>query len=212
MAVPWIPVLTGGVIGAGMTQYLTHRFLPVAEIFRWDHWQGPWWAGAIAGTLIAYVTWVAVQPRARASRAAALCALANVVVWASFLIVSPPLDDAEFRRLETRRLQSDAASGGIDLTTDQPRVAAARWHGTFGALNAADRLLTLAAAPAIEFAVLAIVPARYLDVAETKRESFAIAGLGFALSTAIWFACGNMASSLRCRHRSRAAPRRAATF
>jgi hypothetical protein len=84
---------------------------------------------------------------------------------------------------------------------------AARWHGTFGAVNFADWLLTLFAGPAIEFTELLIVPSRYIGTDATKRESFAIAGIGFVLSTGFWVTFGNAASALRRRYRRRAAGR-----
>lgn len=82
---------------------------------------------------------------------------------------------------------------------------AGRWHGTFGALNFADWLLSLFAGPAIGFAELLIVPARYIGIDATKRESFAIAGLGFVLSTGFWLALGDTLSALRRGFQARAA-------
>jgi hypothetical protein len=207
MAIHWVLVLAFGISGAGITQYLTHRFLPAGEIFRWENWQSPWIAGATAGALVGHFIWVTFKPRQRASRAAAICALANVLVWMSFLTFSTPLDDAEFSRIDRERVQRDANRAGLDLVTDQPIIVAARWHGTFGAVNFADRLLSLFAAPAIGFAELLIVPSRYIGIDATKRESFAIAGIGFALSTGFWVAFGNAASALRRRYRRRAAKR-----
>ena len=70
-------------------------------------------------------------------------------------------------------------------------------HGTFGATNFADWLLTLFAAPAIAFGERLIVPSRYYGIDATKRESFAIAGIGFVLSTCFWAAVGNIVSAWR---------------
>jgi hypothetical protein len=205
-------VLVFGIFGAAITQYLTYRFLPVAEIFRWKNWESPWIAGATAGAIVGHFIWVIGKPRQRASRAAAICVLANVLVWVSFLIFSPPLDDAEFDRVESERRQRDAeaGSGHLDLVTHQPIVVAARWHGTFGAVSFADWLLTLFAGPAIGFAELLIVPSRYIGIYgihATKRESFAIAGFGFVLSTGFWVASGDVVSALRRSYRRRAARR-----
>jgi hypothetical protein len=207
MAIHWVLVLAFGISGAGITQYLTYRFLPVGEIFRWENWQSPWIAGATAGAIVGHCIWVISKPRQRASRAAAICALANVLVWMSFLTFSTPLDDAEFSRIDRERVQRDANQGGLDLVTDQPIVVAARWHGTFVAVNFADWLLSLFAAPAIGFAELLIVPSRYIGIDATKPESFAIAGIGLVLSTGFWVAFGNAASALRRLYRRRAAKR-----
>jgi hypothetical protein len=70
-------------------------------------------------------------------------------------------------------------------------------------MNFADGLLTLFAAPAITFAHRLVVPPRYLFLDATKGESFAIAGLGFLLSTAFWMAVGGTVSGLTRAFRSR---------
>jgi len=144
----------------------------------------------------------------RGSRAAAICALANVLVWASFLTFNPRLDDAEFSRIERQRLQRDTGLGGLDLVTDQPIVVAARWHGTFGAVNFADWLLGVFAAPAISFADAIVVPPRYSGTDATKRESYVIAVTGFVLSTGFWVSFGDAVTALRSLYRRRAATER----
>jgi hypothetical protein len=179
----------------------------MSEAFRWENWESPWIAGAVAGAIIGHFLWVILKPRWRASRAAAICALANVLVWTSFLTFSTPLDDAEFSRIDRERVQRDANQGGLDLVTDQPIIVAARWHGTFGAMNFADWLLSLFAAPAIGFAELLVVPSRYIGIDATKRESYAVAGIGFVLSTGFWVAFGDVVSALRRLHKRRAAKR-----
>jgi hypothetical protein len=121
--------------GAAVTQFLTYRFLSMSEAFRWENLESPWIAGAVAGAIIGHFLWVVLKPRWRASRDAAICALANILVWLSFLTFSTPLDDTEFIRLDRERVQRDANQGGLDLVTDQPIIVAARWHGTFGAVK-----------------------------------------------------------------------------
>lgn len=207
MAIHWVLVVAFGILGAVLTQYVTYRFLAAGEIFRWENWQSPWIAGAVAGALVGHFIWIVSKPRQRASRGAATCVLANVLVWLSFLTFSTPLDDAEFSRIDRERVQRDAHHGGLDFVTDQPIIVAARWHGTFGAVNFADWLLSLFAAPAIGFAELLIVPSRYIGTDATKRESFAIAGLGFVLSSAFWVTFGDVVSTLRRLYRRRAAKR-----
>jgi len=120
-----------------------------------------------------------------------------VLVWASFLTFNPRLDDAEFSRIERQRLQRDTGLGGLDLVTDQPIVVAARWHGTFGAVNFADWLLGVFAAPAISFADAIVVPPRYSGTDATKRESYVIAVTGFVLSTGFWVSFGDAVTALR---------------
>lgn len=207
MAIHWVLVLAFGISGAVITQYLTYRFLPAGEIFRLENWQSPWIAGATAGAIVGHFIWVISKPRQRASRAAAICALANVLVWLSFLTFSRPINNAEFSRIDRERVQRDANQGGLDLVTDQPIIVAARWHGTFGAVDFGDWLLTLFAGPAIGFAELLIVPSRYIGTDATKRESFAIAGIGFVLSTGFWVAFGNAVSALRRLYRRHASKR-----
>lgn len=79
--------------------------------------------------------------------------------------------------------------------------------GAFGAVNFADWLVSVFAGPAIGFADLLIVPARYMGVGATKRESFAIAGLWFGLSTDFWIAFGDLVSVLARLFRRRATKR-----
>jgi hypothetical protein len=207
MALHWASVLAFGIAGAAITQYLTYQFLPFAQTFRWDDWQFSSLAGGTAGAIIGHFVWVMSRPRQRASRAAAICVLANALVWMAFLVFSPPLGDEQFARVETERRQRDAHPGHLEWATDQPIVVAARWHGTFGAMNFADWLLTVSAEPAIAFADLLIVPSGYKGIHATKRESFAVAGLGFALSTGFWVAFGDVTSALRRWYRRRAARR-----
>jgi hypothetical protein len=192
-----------GIAGVVLTQFMTYRTLPLAEVFRWENWQSAWIEGATAGALLGHLVWVIAKPRQRVSRAVAVCTIANVIVWLSFLAITPELPASEFRRIDAERAKRDADSG-LDLITDQPIVVAGRWHGTFGAFTAADRLLTLFAAPAIAFSAMLIVPVRYIGIDATKRESVAIAGLGFVLSTAFWTAVGGTASGLRRKSRARA--------
>jgi hypothetical protein len=85
MGLHWALVLAFGIAGAGITQSLTYQFLSVAEIFRWDNWQFPCFAGGTAGAIVGHFVWVMSKPRQRASFAAVICALANVLVWMSFL-------------------------------------------------------------------------------------------------------------------------------
>jgi hypothetical protein len=207
MTLHWALVLAFGVAGVGITQYLTYRDFPVAEMFRWENWQSPWIAWATAGAIVGHCVWVISNPRQRVSRAAAIRALANMLVWISFLAFSPLLDDEEFGRIETERRQRDADPGHLEWTTDRPIVVAARSHGTFGAMNFADWLLMLFAAPAIAFAELLIVPARYVGIDATKRESFAIAGFGFVLSSGFWGVFGGVVGALRRLYRRRATKR-----
>jgi hypothetical protein len=205
MTIQWVLVLGFAMSGAVTTQFLTYRFLPVSEIFRWGNWGSPWIAGALAGALFGHALWVVAKPRQRTSRTAAMCAVANVFVWLSFLTFTPPLDNAEFSRINKERLHRDANHGGLHWVTDQPIVVAARWHGTFGAVNSGDCLLSLFAGPAIGFAELLVVPSRYIGIDATKRESLAIAGLGFVLSSGFWVGFGNLVSALARPFRRRAA-------
>jgi len=184
-----------GLLGACTAQLLRYRFLPLSEVLRWDTWDVSI-GGAIAGTLIGHLLWVIAKPRQRASRGAVLCVVANITVWISFLIFSPPVPTSEFQRIAAERAQRDAVSGGMDLTSDLPIVVAGRWHGTFFPENRVDSLLWFFAAPAIAFADLLVKPARYIGIDATRGESFATAGLGFLFSTAFWAAVGGIMSAL----------------
>ena len=188
-------LLAAGVGGAAATQWLFYRFLPLSEVFRWSDLDLLWLLpGAIAGALSAHFVAVIAQPRRRGSRGAVVCAAANTAVWLAFLSTAT-LSQSEFQQIAARRVEIDSARGGMNFITDQPIVVAARWSGTFGAVNVPDRLLNLSAGPAIGFANMVIVPARYADSA-TRGESYAVAGLAFFLSTAFWIAAGGLAPRL----------------
>jgi hypothetical protein len=74
-------------------------------------------------------------------------------------------------------------------------------------VNFADWLLSLFAGPAIGFADLLIVPSRYIGIDSTKRESFAIAGIGFVLSSGFSVVFGDVVSALRRLYGRRVAKR-----
>ena len=121
-------------------------------MFRWGNWQSFWVVvGATAGAL----SGISSGPR-KTSTPRVACGrgmyLANMVAWLSFLVFTPPLPNAEFERIAAERAQRDAGAGGLDIIHDKPTVVASRWHGTFGAVNVSDWLLTLFAAEAIGFA------------------------------------------------------------
>lgn len=211
VAFHWALVLGLAISGAAVTQFPLYDFLPLSEIFRPENWGSDLIPGAVAGATIGHFIWVIAKPRRRASHAAAVCVLANIFVWLSFLTFTPPLEDAEFSRVDKERSQRDANPSQLDASAHQPIVVASRWHGTYGALSFADQLLTFSAGPAIWFAELLIVPVRHIGIDATKRESFAIAGLGFVLSTSFWVALGDIVSALRRLYRRRTAKRSTTT-
>jgi hypothetical protein len=179
--------------GAVVTHFLLWRTLPIGETFSWDIVDGQWvTVGAIAGVVLGHFGWVLANPRQRLSRAAAVCALANIVIWTAFVVFTPPVDDSEFQRIADTVLH------------DAPTIVAGRWHGTFGAVNVPDRLLSLFDPGAVEFAQLLLLSPRY-GIDATRRESFAVAGLAFILTTAFWVTFGGAISALRRRYRRRQA-------
>jgi hypothetical protein len=194
-----------GLFGAGATLYLRSGLRP-SEISGWDAFVVVRViTGGIAGVLSAHLLWIVARPRARVSRATAACVLANAVAWAAFVLFSPALSPAEFQQIRADRAQKDVEPGLMGAS-DQPVVVAARWHGTYGTINPADALVSLSANPAIHFATIVTVPARYGGLrGNTKRESYVIAGLAFLLSTAFWAAVGGAATAVMRRHRNRTA-------
>ena len=184
--------------GAVLTHFLLLRTLPISEAFAWDNVDRGWvLVGAISGVVLGHLGWVAANPLRRLSRAAAFCALANVAVWVAFIALTPPVEDSEFQRIAAERRQLDAGSGPITFVTDVPTILAGRWHGTFGAVNFPDRLLSLFNLGAAGFVELLVVSPRYMGAGPTRGESFAIAGVAFILTTAFWIAFGGAISALR---------------
>lgn len=174
--------------GAVMTHFLLFRELPFPAAFEWDTFDGCWvTVGAIAGAVLGHLGWVAVNPRQRISRAAAVCALVNLAVWAAFVAFTPPVEDSEFAQVAAQREPLHADSGQLEIIHDAPTIVAGRWHGTFGAVNFPDRLLSLVDPGAIPFAQLLVIPPRHLASGATRAESFVVGGLAFLLSTAF---CG----------------------
>jgi hypothetical protein len=176
--------MAGAVVGGLAACLLIYREVSLVDVARLLPWSEVV-AGGIAGALLSHVGRLASKRRL-VSRAGRLAVLANAIVWTAFLIVTPSLDPSEFARIDADR----ETKSGFDFIHDAPTVVAARWHGTYGAVNAADMLLSFAAAPAIAFAQLLVVPPPQVGAAATRGESFVIALLAFVLSTAFWFVAG----------------------
>ena len=184
--------------GAVLTHFLLVRTLPIAAAFDFGSLDGYWvTVGAIAGVVLGHAGWVAVHPRQRLSRPAALCALANLAAWGTFVAFTPPVEDSEFERIAAARARLEAEPMSIQIVHDAPTIVAGRWHGTFGAVNFPDRLLSLFDPGAIGFAQLLLIPPRYLVTGATRGQSFAVAGLAFLLSTAFWVGLGGAIAALR---------------
>jgi hypothetical protein len=194
------------VIGAIATQLSATRYLPLAERLVWESWNELALFGAIGAALIGNLCLVAMKPLERVTRATLLCVLTHVLVWISFLVFNPPLTESEFVGINARRTAQDAQVG-LDIVDDAPIVVAGRWSGTFGAVNAADYALHLAAGPAVTFVEWLVVPPRYKfsGIPASKGESHVIAGIAFVLSTSFWTAFGGGISAFRRAYQRRQA-------
>ena len=190
-------------VGAILTQFLGHRYLPLSEVFLWENWDDFAIPGAIGGALLANLCWVAIEPSTRISRAMFVCVVANALAWTSFLLFNPPLPDSEFTRIAAERAGHDAGRETIQFITDQPIVVAGRWHGTYGSVNRADFVFSWFAAPAVQFTEFFVIPPRYIGSDATKGESYVTAAVGFVLSTSFWTAVGGGVSALRGATRRR---------
>jgi hypothetical protein len=162
-------------VGAVLTQFLGHRYLPLSEVFLWENWDDLGFAGAIGGALMANLCWVALEPSQRISRAMLVCVAANALAWTSFLLFNPPLPDAEFTRIAAERARHDAGSERLQFATDQPIVVAGRWHGTYGSVNRADFVFGFFADPAVQFTEFFVIPPRYIGSDAAKGESYVVA-------------------------------------
>lgn len=100
----------------------------------------------------------------RVTRTTFLCVVANVLVWISFLVFNPPLTESEFSEITARRAGQDSQNG-LDLIDHEPLVVDGRWSGTYGAVNNADRALSLFSGPAVMFTNVLVVPPRYIPPA-----------------------------------------------
>jgi hypothetical protein len=161
--------------------------------------------GAIAGVLLGHAAFVFKDSKRRLSRAVVLCVLGNVVAWLIFLSFGERVTDAEFARSAVERARLSAGSGGLSMITDTPAVVACRWVGTYGAVNFADRVLSIFAGPAIGFTQAVVVPdssSMAEGVIATPGESWRVAATAFLLSTTFWIAVGSVVSALRRWRRS----------
>jgi hypothetical protein len=176
----------GAAVAVVASQIALYRFLPIAVALAWDSWTAEFVVeAAIAGGLVGNLLWIVGSPRQRLSRAAAIVVAANAIAWFGFLAVHPPLTQAQFAEIDAERARRDQDSG-LDLVTHEPIIVAARMHYTYPPDGIADRLLALAAEPAISWAALHVVPYQYGTANATEHESFTIAALAFVLSTAFW--------------------------
>jgi hypothetical protein len=156
--------------------------------------------GAIAGALLTYLA-LALREPWRVSRAARIAILVSAIIWIAFWVTSPRVTAEEWARIDADRQWQE----GMNIIHDIPITVAGRWHGTFGATSVADDCLTLAAAPAIDFAELLVVTMPAYGAPGRQGESYVIAALGFGLSTAFWHAIGVFVDLLIERRRRKRA-------
>ena len=174
----------------------TIRGMSVLDALRgWDMWLI---TGAGAGALLGVLLWTLLAPRSRVRRATAILVATNCLAWLSYLVLTPPLPDSEFDAIIRQRADRDARllEGGVDIIHDGPSVLAAREHG-FWPVNHSHHFLLLMSGPAIGFAELHVVPARYLTTRPTSAESYWIAAIAVVLSTAWWTTVGGLAAWIR---------------
>jgi hypothetical protein len=187
-------LLLTGLFGAVATRVLIGRIWPL-DIVEWDFSATLMAHGAVAAVLVGRLAWALMKPSLRLSRASVLCVCANTLVWTWFLL-SPAVPESEFARIAAERAGRNVS--GMELVEDAPTILAGRWHGVYGAVNAADRWLTLFAAPATWFAEALVVPPM---PGVTRAESMAVAVLAFVFSTAFWVAAPDIFRGLRRAYR-----------
>ena len=169
-----------------------------ALVFReWDAWLA-WFAvePAIAGALVGNLVWLCVDVRHRIRRAGAILASLCLAAWAIFLLFGAPHEGPP---------PSPRSDGSFEFHTHPPVMVAGRAVGTFGAVNAADRLVIVLAFPAIGHASLAVGLATGTTIGEhTVAQSYVVAGIGAVLSCAWWLAVGDAVAAFRRRGERRA--------
>jgi hypothetical protein len=190
-----VVVLALAALGVLFHQIFPNQFRSSIEELRQHNWEIAWTiSGGLTGALTGHLVWVLLDPRRRLSRAGKYLTTANIVVWLSYVIVTPPLGASEFRQIEVERVTPKSGASGLDNIFHWPIVVAGRWHGTYGPMNFADGLLSVFASPAIDYAHLQVVPSRYVGSTPTRGESFVVAAFAFFLSTAFWAAFGDVVS------------------
>ena len=148
---------------------------------------------AVAGALLGEMAWLLADPRRRLSRLAIVLAGLSWAAWLVFLCFGEPFVPL---RLEFGEFVHDA-----------PIAVANRAVGTFGSVGAADRLLNVAAGPAV-FHLNAAVLLAWPSIDDVAA-SYVVAGLAWVMSTAFWLAAGNvLAARLERRRALRRALRR----
>ena len=125
-----------------------------------------------------------MRPWRPSERGAVAGAAVSAAAWLAFVGFTPPASDAE--------IAARLTPGGGEVVHHAPTLVAGRWHGAFGAVNAGDRLLTIVAAEAVDVAQLVADP----DLSTTRGESWRVAALAFALSTAVWTLLGAVFGAL----------------
>jgi hypothetical protein len=195
-----------GLAGAVVTQLLWVRTVSTVAALSWSNWDSVTLSGAISGVLVGHAAFVLKAPGRRLSRAVVVCVHGNVAAWLIFLAFGERVTGAEFARSVAERARLDAGTGSLTLIHDAPTVVASRWVGSFGAVNAADRILSLFAGPAVGFSQVVVAPAG-ISIAEglivTPAASWGVAATAFLLSTTFWIAVGSVVSAVRRRRRAR---------
>ena len=128
-------------------------------------------------------------------RPAAIVLVANALIWVAFLLLTPPLTQSEFDAIKVERNRRDA-DPGFELITHEPVIVAARRLDTYAPDTVPERLLQIAAGPAIQLMAAVVVPADYGTAHATRRESHIVAAGGVILSAIFWTAIGVVVSSL----------------
>jgi hypothetical protein len=82
-------------------------------------------------------------------------------------------------------------------------MVAGRAMGTFGSINFADRLLTLAAGPAVSYSWLVVVLVFGMDAEASVGHSHLVAMMSSVLAGAFWLAVGNGVAAARARRAPR---------
>ena len=139
----------------------------------------------VAGGLVGNLAWLLFAPQQRITRLAAVAAGLSFAVWVGFLVWGEPHVP----------MPSDI------MVHHWPLPVAGRANGQFGSVNEADRVLNLAAGPAIGW-VHAVWPP-YRGSYDDVGRSYVVAALACLLSTAFWLATGNALAARLARRRAK---------
>jgi hypothetical protein len=155
--------------------------------------------GLLAGGCLGGLAWIVLSPRERFVQAVRWLVGLNWASWVAFVLLTSPAPAADFE--EAARARS--SGGAANWITDAPTLMAGRYFGGWVSMPLSERFFVTMAEPAVFIAESQVKPLRFVLFRPTRRESYVIGAIAFAISTGFWAIVGTAVSRVQRRVRLR---------